>query len=152
MSNVPSEIQTWQMVQPWKKNKETGEKTPGKLEKTTIPVPELQDGEALVEIAGCGVCHTDLGYFYGGVPTVNEPPLTLGHEISGVVVAGDEKLLGKEVEYVQIVGQDHPAFGYGLFDDFVVAQSLQSLVAQVDSVTPPSPQKGHRAGCQSHIG
>ena len=97
MANVPDVIQTWQMVQPWTKDKETGEKTPGKLQKTTIPVPELQPGEVLVEIAGCGVCHTDLGYFYYGVPTVNKPPLTLGHEISGKVVAGEEEWIGKEV-------------------------------------------------------
>ncbi len=43
--------------------------------------------EVLVEIAGCGVCHTDLGYFYDGVRTKHELPLTLGHEISGHVVA-----------------------------------------------------------------
>jgi 6-hydroxycyclohex-1-ene-1-carbonyl-CoA dehydrogenase len=46
----------------------------------------LADGEVLVEIAGCGVCHTDLGYFYDGVPTRHPFPLTLGHEVSGVVV------------------------------------------------------------------
>ena len=28
--------------------------------------------------------YTDVGYFYDGVPTVSKPPLTLGHEISGV--------------------------------------------------------------------
>jgi 6-hydroxycyclohex-1-ene-1-carbonyl-CoA dehydrogenase len=94
---IPDAIQTWQMVQPWTRNKETGEKTPGKLERTSIPVPELQAGEVLVEIAGCGVCHTDLGYFYYGVPTVSKPPLTLGHEISGRVVAGEESWIGKEV-------------------------------------------------------
>jgi 6-hydroxycyclohex-1-ene-1-carbonyl-CoA dehydrogenase len=97
MAGVPDKIQTWQMVQPTMKNKETGEVTPGKLEKTAIDVPELGPGEALVEVAGCGVCHTDLGFFYDGVPTVNKPPLTLGHEISGTVVAGDEKWIGKEV-------------------------------------------------------
>jgi 6-hydroxycyclohex-1-ene-1-carbonyl-CoA dehydrogenase len=82
---LPEKIQTWQMVEP------------GKLERTSIDVPELQPGEVLVEVAACGVCHTDVGYFYDGVPTVSKPPLTLGHEISGRVVAGDEKLLGKEV-------------------------------------------------------
>lgn len=82
---LPEKIQTWQMVEP------------GKLERTAIDVPELQPGEVLVEVAACGVCHTDVGYFYDGVPTVSKPPLTLGHEISGRVVAGDEKLLGKEV-------------------------------------------------------
>jgi len=70
---------------------------PGKLARASIDVPELQPGEVLVEVAGCGVCHTDVGYFYDGVPTVNKPPLTLGHEISGRVVAGEESLIGKEV-------------------------------------------------------
>jgi 6-hydroxycyclohex-1-ene-1-carbonyl-CoA dehydrogenase len=97
MAEIPSKIQTWQMVQPTARDKETGEVTPGKLEKTEIPVPELKPGEVLVEIAGCGVCHTDLGYFYDGVPTVSKPPLTLGHEIAGTVVAGDEGWIGKEV-------------------------------------------------------
>ncbi|GMV23423.1 MAG: S-(hydroxymethyl)mycothiol dehydrogenase [Acidimicrobiia bacterium] len=57
-------------------------------------------GEVLVGVAGCGVCHTDLGFFYDGVPTRHALPLTLGHEISGhVVVAGEgaEQWLGREV-------------------------------------------------------
>ena len=97
MVQIPKEIMTWQMIQPFSKNKETGEIIPGKIEKTTIPVPELKPGEVLVEVAGCGVCHTDLGYFYDGVPTISKPPLTLGHEISGTVVAGDPTWVGKEV-------------------------------------------------------
>ncbi len=94
---VPNKIQTWQMTRPWSKDPETSKVVEGKLERTEIPVPAIQPGEVLVEIAGCGVCHTDLGYFYSGVPTVTTPPLTLGHEISGVVVAGEERLLNKEV-------------------------------------------------------
>jgi 6-hydroxycyclohex-1-ene-1-carbonyl-CoA dehydrogenase len=97
MAGVPSVIKTWQMVTPWGKNKETGEKIEGKLALAELPVPELKEGEALVEVAGCGVCHTDLGFFYDRVPTVNKPPLTLGHEISGTVVAGDPAWVGKEV-------------------------------------------------------
>jgi 6-hydroxycyclohex-1-ene-1-carbonyl-CoA dehydrogenase len=100
MGNVPEKIWTWQMESPYTKNRETGEETPGKLEKTQIDVPELNPGEVLVEVAGCGICHTDLGYYYYGVPTVNKPPLTLGHEISGTVVAtaGDvDSWNGKEV-------------------------------------------------------
>lgn len=97
MAAIPDKIQTWQMVQPTTFNKETKETTPGKLEKTEIPVPDLASGEVLVEVAGCGVCHTDLGYFYDGVRTVSKPPLTLGHEISGTVVAGDDAWVGKEV-------------------------------------------------------
>lgn len=44
-------------------------------------------GEVVVRIAGCGVCHTDLGYLYDGVRTNRPLPLALGHEISGRVVA-----------------------------------------------------------------
>jgi 6-hydroxycyclohex-1-ene-1-carbonyl-CoA dehydrogenase len=47
-------------------------------------------GEVVVEIAGCGVCHTDLGFYYDGVRTNLPLPLTLGHEISGRVVATGE--------------------------------------------------------------
>lgn len=50
-------------------------------------VAEAQDGEVVVEVAGCGVCHTDLGYFYDGVRTNQPLPLALGHEVSGRVVA-----------------------------------------------------------------
>jgi 6-hydroxycyclohex-1-ene-1-carbonyl-CoA dehydrogenase len=97
MEEIPKSIKTWQMVQPTLKNRETGEVTEGRLEQTEIPVPDLNPGEVLVKIMGCGVCHTDLGYFYYGVPTVSKPPLTLGHEIAGVIVAGEEKFIGKEV-------------------------------------------------------
>jgi 6-hydroxycyclohex-1-ene-1-carbonyl-CoA dehydrogenase len=97
MASAPKNIMTWQMVRPASRDRKTGEVTPGKLERTQIPVPELKEGEVLVEVAGCGVCHTDLVYFFDGVPTVCKPPLTLGHEISGTVVAGDAAWIGKEV-------------------------------------------------------
>ena len=57
-------------------------------------------GEVLVRVAGCGVCHTDLGFYYGGVPTRHPFPLTLGHEVSGTVVAtgpGAEDWIGRAV-------------------------------------------------------
>jgi 6-hydroxycyclohex-1-ene-1-carbonyl-CoA dehydrogenase len=57
-------------------------------------------GEVVVAIAGCGVCHTDLGYLYDGVRTNQPLPLALGHEISGRVVAageGAQGWLGKSV-------------------------------------------------------
>ena len=61
---------------------------------------EPAEGQVLVEVAGCGVCHTDLGFLYDGVPTRHPLPLVLGHEISGKVVgagAGAEDLEGVEV-------------------------------------------------------
>lgn len=57
-------------------------------------------GEALVRVAGCGVCHTDLGFADDGVPTRAPLPLALGHEIAGEVLAagpGFEHLVGRAV-------------------------------------------------------
>jgi 6-hydroxycyclohex-1-ene-1-carbonyl-CoA dehydrogenase len=47
-------------------------------------------GEVIVRTAACGVCHTDLGFYYDGVPTRHPFPLALGHEISGTVTAAGE--------------------------------------------------------------
>lgn len=61
---------------------------------------EIGPGEVAIRVAGCGVCHTDLGYYYDGVPTRHPLPLTLGHEIAGTVVeTGEvaESWLGQEV-------------------------------------------------------
>ena len=61
---------------------------------------EAGAGEVVVAVAGCGVCHTDLGYYYDGVRTNSPLPLALGHEVSGRVVAageGAKAWLGKAV-------------------------------------------------------
>lgn len=64
---------------------------------TEKSIPELKIDEVLVKIAGCGVCHTDLSFWYFGVPTKHSLPLTLGHEISGTVVDGPGEWLNKKV-------------------------------------------------------
>jgi 6-hydroxycyclohex-1-ene-1-carbonyl-CoA dehydrogenase len=62
--------------------------------------PEPGPADVVVAVAGCGVCHTDLGYYYDGVRTNQPLPLALGHEVSGrVVEAGDaaRQWIGKAV-------------------------------------------------------
>ncbi len=83
------QIQSWQMVQMQQPQ-----------QRTSITLRALQQDEALVRVVGCGVCHTDLGFFYEGIRTQKSLPLTLGHEISGIVEAAGttyESLLGKAV-------------------------------------------------------
>jgi 6-hydroxycyclohex-1-ene-1-carbonyl-CoA dehydrogenase len=65
-----------------------------------VPEPQAGEDQVVVRVAGCGVCHTDIGFWKDGVPTKKALPLTLGHEISGVVVqAGPayKHLIDKEV-------------------------------------------------------
>ena len=96
-STLPSAIQAWQMVASAGERDDARRCAPFHLEQRLLPLPALAPGEALVQIAGCGICGTDLGYFYDGILTVSRPPLTLGHEISGTVVAGDASWVGKKV-------------------------------------------------------
>ena len=86
MNNMDNKMYSWQM---------TELKSAFKFHES--PFPELQEGEVLVKIAGCGVCHTDLSFWHFGVKTKKELPLTLGHEISGKVILGDNKWVGKKV-------------------------------------------------------
>lgn len=70
------------------------------LEKKEFAAREPEADEVVVEIDGCGLCHTDLGFISGKVNTKSELPLILGHEISGKVVASGsefERLVGKNV-------------------------------------------------------
>ncbi len=57
------------------------------LELTDIPDPIPGEKEVLIEVEACGICHTDLSFIDHGIPTMTEPPLTLGHEMSGRVKA-----------------------------------------------------------------
>jgi 6-hydroxycyclohex-1-ene-1-carbonyl-CoA dehydrogenase len=73
---------------------------PGVFSLRELPPLEPSSDEVVVEIAGCGLCHTDVGFAYGGVPTRHPLPLILGHEISGRVVDASERAaawLGRSV-------------------------------------------------------
>ena len=70
------------------------------VEPSQLPVLDPGSDEVVVQVAGCGVCHTDVGFAFDGVPTRHSLPLILGHEISGRVVAAGEKAsswLGRSV-------------------------------------------------------
>jgi 6-hydroxycyclohex-1-ene-1-carbonyl-CoA dehydrogenase len=61
-----------------------------------VPTPEPGPGEVRVKVAACGICHTDLHYLDHGVPTFKEPPMILGHEISGTVDTMGDGVSGME--------------------------------------------------------
>ena len=70
------------------------------LEPVRREIGALSDDDVLVRVAGCGVCHTDLGFVYDGVRTRHRLPLILGHEISGYVEDAGSRhraLVGKAV-------------------------------------------------------
>lgn len=71
-----------------------------RLELHELPTLNPEPDQVVVQVAGCGVCHTDIGYAYDGVPTRHPLPLVLGHEIVGRVCAAGKQVahwLGKTV-------------------------------------------------------
>lgn len=56
------------------------------LEIKEVERPKLEEGEVLVKIEACGVCHTDLHAAHGDWPIKPKLPLIPGHEGVGIVV------------------------------------------------------------------
>ncbi len=65
------------------------------LEMQEIPIPEIGKRDILVKIKAAGICHSD-AHYRAGISPVSFSPLTLGHEVAGVV----EKI-GEEVTNVK---------------------------------------------------
>ena len=49
-----------------------------------VPIPEPGPGEVLVQVAFCGICHSDLSLINGTFPA-QRPVVTQGHEASGTI-------------------------------------------------------------------
>ena len=61
------------------------EKNP--LQIADLPIPVPGDGEILVKVAACGICHTELDEIEGRTPPPSYPVI-LGHQVVGRVVKG----------------------------------------------------------------
>jgi 2-desacetyl-2-hydroxyethyl bacteriochlorophyllide A dehydrogenase len=61
-----------------------------------IPIPEIAERDILVKVKAAGICHSD-AHYRAGISPVRPVPLTLGHEVAGVV----EKI-GSQITNVKI--------------------------------------------------
>jgi len=62
---------------------------PNVMKLEDVPIPQIADDEVLVRVKACGICGSDIAYYYGAssleTPT-GKGPLILGHEYTGEVV------------------------------------------------------------------
>lgn len=76
----------------------------GFMELREVPEPIPGPGEALIEVKACGICGTDIHVKHDNFPYW--PPVILGHEFSGQVVA-----LGPDTQEIEVgarvVGEPH---------------------------------------------
>ncbi len=66
------------------------------LEMQEIPIPEIGERDILVKVKAAGICHSD-AHYRAGISPVRPVPLTLGHEVAGVV-----ERIGSQVANVKI--------------------------------------------------
>src|SRR5436190_2298542 len=64
------------------------------LEDADVAVPEISRSEVLIRVAACGICHSD-AHYRAGISTIDPLPMTLGHEVAGVV-----ETIGEEIDHV----------------------------------------------------
>ncbi len=54
------------------------------LEMHEVPIPEIGGRDILVKVKAAGICHSD-AHYRAGISPVRPIPLTLGHEVAGIV-------------------------------------------------------------------
>lgn len=57
----------------------------GDIEIVDAPEPKLRDGEALIEMKACGLCHGDIAPFEGKNLDLFPFPVVFGHEFGGII-------------------------------------------------------------------
>jgi D-arabinose 1-dehydrogenase-like Zn-dependent alcohol dehydrogenase len=74
---------------------------PIEIQEVADPAPAAQD--AIVEVAFCGICASDLHGIHGELPMPGPVPVTMGHEASGRIAAvGSEVPVWKEGDRVAV--------------------------------------------------
>lgn len=100
------------------------------LQPLELPRPELEPGEALVEVTACGVCQSDVKVVRGNMPFSDALPLphVPGHEICGRVVESNP--IGEAASGTRVIAAVHVPCQQCtrcLAGDYQLCQGLESL-------------------------
>ncbi len=97
---------------------------PGEFELAHVPVPTIEPDEALVRVAACGVCGSDLPRML--TKGAHHHPIICGHEFAGHIVELGSQVRGHEVDELVTVPPLIPCYQcapcqdghYGLCQDY----------------------------------
>ena len=121
-----------------------------------VPVPVAGPGQVVLDVVSAGLCHSDVGVLEdeGWLPFLPNRPVTMGHEVAGVVAeVGDgvtEWSVGDRVGVCPMTRAGAPGYGYdGGFADKIVVDQI-TLVRMPDNVPFALGAAGTDAGMTSH--
>jgi len=63
------------------------------LEDADVPIPEIGPADVLIRVGAAGICHSD-AHYRAGISRIDNLPVTLGHEVAGVVEKIGNKVNG----------------------------------------------------------
>lgn len=121
-----------------------------------VPEPVPGSGEVVVDVCAAGLCHTDVGVLTtdGWLPFLSKRPITMGHEIAGVISAIGEGVMdwreGDRVGICPTTSLGAPGFAYdgGYAEKLLVG--TEALVPIPDGVSMAEAAIGTDAGMTSH--
>jgi propanol-preferring alcohol dehydrogenase len=121
-----------------------------------VPVPVAGPGQVVLDVVSAGLCHSDVGVLEdeGWLPFLPRRPVTMGHEVAGVVAeVGDGVTgwsVGDRVGVCPMTSAGAPGYGYdGGFADKIVVDQV-TLVPIPDNVPFALGAAGTDAGMTSH--
>lgn len=111
------------------------------LEWVELPAPKPADDQVLIDVTGCGLCHTDVGVLDddGWLETLASLPIVMGHEVAGRITAVGKGVtdwqVGDRVGVCPTTPAGAPGFTYngGFAEQMTVAAG--ALVAIPDEVS-----------------
>ena len=121
-----------------------------------VPDPTPGPGEVVLAVHAAGLCHTDVGVLTtdGWLPFLAKRPITMGHEIAGVVLAVGagvtEWSVGDRVGVCPTTPLGAPGFAYDGGYAERVRVGVEALVSIPDDVTMAQAAAGTDAGMTSH--
>jgi propanol-preferring alcohol dehydrogenase len=120
-----------------------------------VPEPSAGPGEVVVDIRAAGLCHTDVGVMTdpGWLPTLASIPVTLGHEVAGVVASLGAGVTGVRVgDRVGInpLSQTSPGFGRDGGYSYQAVARVEDLIPIPENVSFAQGAAGTDAGMTSY--
>lgn len=89
------------------------------LELHEVPDPEPGQDELVIDVKGAGICHSDVGFLDGTISfLLPHRPITLGHEIAGIVAAVGPGVTGFEIGDRVAIPVDIPTPGTSMDGGF----------------------------------
>jgi propanol-preferring alcohol dehydrogenase len=121
-----------------------------------VDEPTAAPGEVVIDIGSAGLCHTDVGLMEdeGWLSTLAKRPITIGHEVAGVVAeVGDgvtDWMVGDRVGFCPTTAAGAPGFARDGGYSFKAAIDQEALVRIPDNVSFAMGAVGTDAGMTSH--